>query len=99
VTCFWRDEYGASNTIKGVTHDISAGGLFIASRHWPWAGFSVVVDVQLPSRGQAHQCQLHGTGRVVRVVQDGDRSGFAIAGTACWNMARNRKQETVSCRL
>lgn len=92
VTCTWHDRYGAANSIIGVAQDISAGGLFIISPGWPWVGTFAVVDIQLPSRGPfAQQLQLHGNGRVVRVVQDGAKSGFAIAGKPGWTIARERK--------
>jgi PilZ domain len=93
VTLTWCDEHGVRNTIVGVVRDISAGGLFASSQHWPWAGTLAQVDIQLPSHGSFGQAmQLHGTGRVVRVVRDGERSGFALAGTAGWAMAQSRKQ-------
>ena len=92
VTCTWHDRYGVANTIVGVAQDISAGGLFIVSHGLPWVGTSAVVDIQLPSRGpSAQQLQLHGNGRVVRVVQYGAKSGFAIAGKAGWAITRERK--------
>jgi hypothetical protein len=91
VTCTWRDDYGVVNTIRGAAQNISAGGLFISSPGRPWVGMFATVDIQLPSRvplGQ--QLQLHGTARVVRVIQDGDRSGFAVAGSSGWAIARSR---------
>lgn len=97
VTCTWHDEYGAAHTLTGVAKDISAGGLFINSQGWPWVGTFAAVDIQLPSRSPlAQQLQLHGNGRVVRVVQNGTRSGFAIAGKPGWTITRERKTATVT---
>jgi c-di-GMP-binding flagellar brake protein YcgR len=91
VNCTWRDELGLTNTLKGVTYDISAGGLFITSSQTPWTGSLVAVDINLPGRGtMAVQLQLRGTGRVVRVLQNGARSGFAVAGTPGWSIGRSK---------
>jgi hypothetical protein len=87
-----RDELGATNIINGVTRNISADGLFVASQDWPWSGASAIVDIQLPRRGPfAQELQLHGAGRIVRVIQDGPQSGFAIVSIPGWTITRNRK--------
>jgi hypothetical protein len=79
-----------------VTHDISAGGLFISSSRRPPAGAFATLEILLPVRGLCDQrLQLHGTGRVVRLIEDGPRSGFAIAGTPSWTLARNKNQMAV----
>ncbi len=92
MTCTWRNEFGVADKVTGVAEDISAGGLFIASHGWPWVGTFAAVDIQLPSRGPlAPLLQLHGNGRVVRVVQNGAKSGFAIAGKPGWTITRERK--------
>lgn len=84
---------GSSNVITGVSYNISANGLFVVSQNWPWAGASATLEIQLPSRTPlAQELQLHSEGRVVRVVQDGSNSGFAIVTTSGgWAISRNRK--------
>ncbi len=93
VTFTWRNEHGVLNATTGIARDISVNGMFVSSQDSPWIGSMAEVTVEMPSRGPFGQAmQLHGIGRVVRVVRDGEGSGFAMAGTPCWTMTRSRKQ-------
>jgi hypothetical protein len=96
VTCTWRDEYGVTKTVTATTADISAGGLFISTQESPVMGIIATLGIQLPKCTPAGpDLQLRGTGRVVRIVRDGTRTGFAVAGALGWMITRERKAETV----
>ena len=85
-----------SKTTTGLAYDISAGGLFIACNERPSAGAFANLEIQLPGREPwAQQLRLHGTGRVVRLIEDGARSGFAVASSLGWAISRPRGQMAV----
>lgn len=93
VTCTWVDEFGTTVTITGSTHDISAGGLFVSCPQRPPAGAVTSLEIRLPGRRLPLQrLQLHGCGRVVRMIEDGDRSGFAVANGLSWILERHKSQ-------
>ncbi len=97
VRCTWYDGLGSANAITGVTHDISAAGLFIVAQDCPWSGASATVDIQLPGRTSfTQELQLHGRGRVVRIIQNGVKSGFAIMTVPGWTIGRNRNRAVAS---
>ncbi len=91
VTCTWVDDFGLPVMITGSTQDISAGGLFVTCEQRPPAGAVANLEIRLPGRRLPGQgLQLHGNGRVVRMVQDGKRSGFAVASSFSWTLGRNK---------
>lgn len=92
VKCTWIDEFGVENTTCAFTHDISAGGLFILCTERPSPGAMAQLEIHLPGRHAAgQQLRLHGTGRVVRLIQDGSRGGFAVARNVAWSLSRPRQ--------
>jgi hypothetical protein len=91
VTCTWFDELGVPETITGCAHDISAGGLFVICVQRPPAGAMANLEIRLPSRRlPGQELQLHGCGRVVRILQDGDPTGFAVASSFSWTLGRSK---------
>ncbi len=98
VKCTWTDEFGVENTTFAYTRDISAGGLFILCNERPSPGAMAQLDIRLPGRQSAGtQLCLHGTGRVVRLIQDKNGGGFAVARNVAWSLSRPR-QTAVSAR-
>ena len=98
VTCTWIDEFGIEKTTSAYAYDISAGGLFILCNERPIPGAMAQLEIHLPGRQvSGRQLRLHGTGRVVRLIQNGTCSGFAVARSAAWSLSRPR-QATISAR-
>jgi len=96
VTCTWFDESGFSNTITSIARDVSSAGSFIISQDWPTPGTLAQIEIRLPSRGPSqHGVKLQGTGRVVRLVQDGEQAGFAVAAISSWSISRSYKQVAI----
>jgi hypothetical protein len=47
------------------------------------------LEIRLPGRHSlGRQLHLRGTGRVVRLIQDGNRGGFAVARNMAWSLSR-----------
>ena len=81
---FWKDAQDIRHEGIGITHDISAKGMFVfASSPPPLEGGVEYKAFLPPSSSAAPPLRLQGQGRVVRVgaARDGARrTGFAVAG-------------------
>ena len=79
---FWGERTGDKKRGKGVTRDMSAGGLYLHTDTPPPVGSSVKLDMVLPKvRGMLKNLRMKVMGRVVRVqppqAEDDPISGFA----------------------
>jgi hypothetical protein len=93
VTCTWVDDAGVSNTASGFTHDISSVGVFVHCHHRPPAGVLASVKIQVPRQSPWGQLlRLHGSARVVRLVQDNTGNGFVLASSGGWTMSRPSRE-------
>jgi hypothetical protein len=78
---------------RGFTHEISASGLFISCPNRPGAGVIASVEIYVPSRHPfGKELRLHGTGRVVRWVENGTKNGFVVSSTVGWAIDRSVRQ-------
>ena len=78
----WSKKRGQENRGKGVTRDISAGGMYLYTKTPPPVGSSVKLELLLPKvRGAVQAFKMKVLGRVVRVQPPEDpeelTSGFA----------------------
>ena len=78
----WGSREGTEKRGKGVTRDISAGGMYLYTKTPPPVGSSIKLDLLLPRvRGAMEALRMKVMGRVVRVhpPDEGERqiSGFA----------------------
>jgi len=93
ITCSWVDDAGVSNRTNGITRDISAAGVFVLCHHRPPAGALASVIIQVPRQQPWGQTLgLHGSARLVRLVQDDAGSGFALASSGGWIMSRPSRE-------
>jgi hypothetical protein len=73
------------HTAGGFTKDVSVGGVFVLSDHWPPEDAEVKLDLLLQSLGDRRsQINLQCVGRVTRVVKKKEKDtpvGFAVAGS------------------
>jgi hypothetical protein len=77
----------------GMTRDISAAGVFVVCHHRPPAGALASVIIQVPRQQPwGQKLGLHGNARLVRLVQDSDESGFALASSGGWIMSRPSRE-------
>ena len=79
TTFMWSDERGLRQSAKGVTRNISAGGVFVEADTLPPVGLPVRLEIMLPPlRVGVPGIRLLAEGRVLRVepaAEDGP--GFA----------------------
>jgi hypothetical protein len=84
VMFFWKDARGTQHEGIGLTHDISATGVYVFTTSPPPLQSIVKLKAFLPpGRSAAPPLRIHGQGRVVRVdaAHGGEpRAGFAVAG-------------------
>ena len=78
----WGSQEGAEKRGKGVTRDISAGGIYLYTKTPPPVGSSIKLDMLLPKvRGAMEALRMKVMGRVVRVHPPDEEerriSGFA----------------------
>lgn len=75
----WTDERGLRQSAKGVTRDISAGGVFVEADTPPPVGLPVRLEIVLPPlRVGTPGIRLLAEGRVLRVEPAVDEGpGFA----------------------
>lgn len=81
VSFKWRSEHGDWREGRGITRDISGGGLFILAYPVPVPGSQIVVVVQIPSLSPAKiPIVFQGYGTVVRIEpREGQPVGFAAS--------------------
>jgi len=79
TTFTWTDERGLRQSAKGVTRDISAGGVFVEADTPPPVGLPVRLEIVLPPlRKDVPGIRLLTESRVLRVQPAADeRPGFA----------------------
>jgi len=84
VKFFWKDAQDIRHEGIGITHDISAKGMFVLASNPPPLECGVAYKAFLPpSSSAASPLCLQGQGQVVRMgaAHDGKRrAGFAVAG-------------------
>jgi Tfp pilus assembly protein PilZ len=81
----WSDSHGSTHRGRGWTQNVSEGGLLVRTEDCPKVGDSVDLTLRVPSlrmRGSETSSRMEMTGKVVRVVPEGEggkHGGFAVS--------------------